>query len=203
MTSDPLVDRLTASVGAGSGPPVAVSERVRDAAVAEGLVDVAWATTDSPVGELLLASTEAGLIRIAYWGHDEALEDLSAKVSPRVLEAPARLDPVRRQLDEYFAGTRKVFDLPIDRSLSSPFYRQVLEALFEVPYGRTVHYVDLARLAGRPGATRAVGTAMRTNPIPIIQPCHRVLPADGSLGNYAGGVERKQVLLALEGAVLV
>jgi methylated-DNA-[protein]-cysteine S-methyltransferase len=131
------------------------------------------------------------------------LDDLAAKVSPRVLEAPARLDAVRRQLDEYFAGTRKAFDLPIDRSLSSPFYRRVLEALFEVPYGRTVHYIDLARIAGRPGATRAVGTAMRTNPIPIIQPCHRVLPSDGTLGNYAGGVARKQALLTLEGAMLV
>jgi methylated-DNA-[protein]-cysteine S-methyltransferase len=168
--------------------------------VAEGLVDVAWATTDSPVGPLVL---DAGLIRISFDGDLSMLDDLAAKVSPRVLEAPARLDDVRRQLDEYFSGSRRVFDLPIDRSLSSPFYRRVLEALFDVPYGRTVHYVDLARIAGSPGATRAVGTAMRTNPIPIIQPCHRVLPSDGTLGNYAGGVARKQALLAHEGAVLV
>jgi methylated-DNA-[protein]-cysteine S-methyltransferase len=200
MTPDPLVARLA---GDGSGPPAAVLDRVRAAAAAEGLVDVAWTTTDSPVGELFLAATEAGLIRVGFGLHDAAFAELAAKVSPRVLEAPARLDLVRRQLDEYFAGARRVFDVPIDRSLSSPFYRQVLEALFEVPYGHTVHYVDLARIAGRPGATRAVGSAMRTNPIAIVQPCHRVLPADGSLGNYAGGVERKQALLALEGAVLV
>ena len=178
-------------------------DRVRAAAVAEGLVDVAWATTDSPVGPLVLASTDAGLISIAFDGDLTLLDHLAAKVSPRVLEAPARLDDVRRQLDEYFAGSRRVFDLPIDRTLSSPFYRRVLEALFDVPYGQTVHYVDLARIAGSPGATRAVGTAMRTNQIPIIQPCHRVLPSDGTLGNYAGGVARKQALLAHEGAVLV
>jgi methylated-DNA-[protein]-cysteine S-methyltransferase len=200
MTPDPLVARLA---GDRSGPPARVVDRVRSAAVEEGLVDVAWTTTDSPIGPLLLATTHAGLVRISFDGDESTLEDLAAKVSPRVLEVPARLDDVRRQLDEYFAGTRHVFDLPIDRSLSSAFYRRVLEALFEVPYGHTVHYVDLARIAGSPGATRAVGTAMRTNPIPIIQPCHRVLPADGSLGNYAGGVERKQALLALEGAVLV
>jgi methylated-DNA-[protein]-cysteine S-methyltransferase len=200
MTSDPLVTRLA---GDRTAPPVSVVDRVRAAAVTEGLVDVAWTTTDSPLGPLLLASTDAGLVRISFDGDESVLEDLAVRVSPRVLEAPARLDDVRRQLDEYFAGSRRVFDLPIDRSLSSDFYRRVLEALFAVPYGHTVHYVDLARIAGSPGATRAVGTAMRTNPIPIIQPCHRVLPADGSLGNYAGGVERKQALLALEGAVLV
>jgi methylated-DNA-[protein]-cysteine S-methyltransferase len=200
MTPDPIVDRLS---GGRSGPPASVVDRVRAAAVAEGLVDIAWSTTDSPVGPLVLASTPAGLIRISFDGDLSMLEDLAAKVSPRVLEAPARLDPVRRQLDEYFDGRRRVFDLPIDRSLSSPFYRRVLEALFEVPYGRTVHYMDLARIAGSPGATRAVGSAMRTNPIPIIQPCHRVLPSDGTLGNYAGGVARKQALLAHEGAVLV
>jgi methylated-DNA-[protein]-cysteine S-methyltransferase len=197
---DPLLDRLA---GDRSGPPPSVAERVAAAAAAEGLVDVAWTTADSPIGSLLVAVTERGLVRISYGGFDEVLEELAAKVSPRVLEVPSRSDEVRRQLDEYWAGTRKVFDVPIDRSLSSPFYRRVLEALFEVPYGRTVHYVDLARIAGSPGATRAVGTAMRTNPIPIIQPCHRVLPSDGSLGNYAGGVERKQALLAHEGAVLV
>jgi methylated-DNA-[protein]-cysteine S-methyltransferase len=200
MTTDPLVERLAAD---RSAPPAAVVEQVRAAAVAEGLVDVAWSTTDSPVGPLVLASTPAGLIRISFDGDLSMLDDLAAKVSPRVLEAPARLDDVRRQLDEYFAGRRRVFDLPIDRSLSSPFYRRVLEALFEVPYGRTVHYIDLARIAGSPNATRAVGSAMRTNPIPIIQPCHRVLPSDGTLGNYAGGVARKQALLAHEGAVLV
>jgi methylated-DNA-[protein]-cysteine S-methyltransferase len=200
MTPDPIVARLTAD---RSGPPAHVVDRVRAAALDEGLVDVAWTTTDSPVGPLLLATTDAGLIRISFDGDESTLDDLAAKVSPRVLEAPARLDDVRRQLDEYFAGTRHEFDVAIDRSLSSTFYRRVLEALFEVPYGHTVHYIDLARIAGSPGATRAVGTAMRTNPIPIIQPCHRVLPSDGSLGNYAGGVERKQALLALEGAVLV
>src|SRR3954466_14317601 len=116
MTPDPLVARL-AGKGTG-GPPAAVLDRVRTAAVAQGLVDVAWTTTDSPVGELFLAATEAGLIRVGFGLHDAAFEELAARVSPRVLEAPARLDPVRRQLDEYFAGRRRVFELPIDRSLS-------------------------------------------------------------------------------------
>ena len=147
MTSDPIVARLTAD---RSGPPAHVIDRVRAAAVAEGLVDVAWTTTDTPVGPLLLATTDAGLVRISFDGDEAMLDDLASKVSPRVVEAPARLDDVRRQLDEYFAGPRHEFDLPIDRSLSSAFYRRVLEALCEVPYGQTVNYMDLARTPATP-----------------------------------------------------
>lgn len=199
---DALARRLAA--GRDAGPvPDAVTERLAAAAAQEGLVDVAWTTTDSPVGRLLVAATPLGLVRIAFDADELVLDELAAHVSPRVLELPARLDAVRRQLDEYFAGRRHAFDLPIDRALSHGFRRTVLEALVEVGYGETVHYGDLARRVGNPGASRAVGTAMATNPIPIVQPCHRVLPADGSLGNYGGGPARKRQLLTLEGALVV
>ncbi len=195
-------DHLTNRLRATGSVPADVLDQVRAAADAEGLVDVAWATTDSPLGRLLVATTPVGLVRLSYRVDDEVLVELADRVSPRVLELPARLDAVRRQLDEYFAGRRN-FDLPLDPTLSVGFRLEVLEELRRVGYGTTVSYGDLARRAGNPGATRAVGTAMRTNPIAIVQPCHRVLPAGGALGNYAGGVERKRALLRLEGALLV
>ena len=141
MTPDPIVARLTAD---RSGPPAHVVDRVRAAALDEGLVDVAWTTTDSPVGPLLLATTGIGLIRISFDGDESTLDDLAAKVSPRVLEAPARLDDVRRQLDEYFAGRRQRFDVDLDWSLSQGFRRMVLHKLVEVPYGHTLSYKELA-----------------------------------------------------------
>jgi methylated-DNA-[protein]-cysteine S-methyltransferase len=172
-------------------------------AQADGLLDVAWALTDSPVGPLTLAATPAGLVRIAFGHEDDVLEELADNVSPRVLEAPARLDGVRRQLDEYFAGRRHQFDVPLDWSLSHGFRRTVLHKLVEVPYGHTVSYKELAQLAGNPKASRATGSAMATNPIPLVVPCHRVLRSGGQLGGYGGGLDAKVWLLRLEGHPLL
>ena len=169
----------------------------------EGLIDVAYATADSPVGPLLLAATDAGLVRLAFEGEDddEVLAQLAARVAPRVVERPARLDEVRRELDEYFDGRRDHFDVALDWRLSRGFRRTVLERLVaDVPYGRTVSYLELATLIGNPKASRAVGTAMATNPIPIVVPCHRVLRSGGQLGGYGGGLPAKVTLLELEQA---
>jgi methylated-DNA-[protein]-cysteine S-methyltransferase len=170
----------------------------RAAALREGLVDVRYDVVASPVGELFVAATARGLCRIAYdpEGHDEELARLFGL---RVLRMP--LDDVRRELDEYFAGARRSFDLPLDLRVA-PFHAAVLAELARVPYGRTTTYGALAALVGRPGAARAVGTAMNRNPIPIVLPCHRVVGANGSLTGYAGGLDRKRRLLALEGASL-
>ncbi|WP_166979543.1 methylated-DNA--[protein]-cysteine S-methyltransferase [Paramicrobacterium fandaimingii] len=169
-------------------------------AEAAGLIDVAYATADSPLGRLLIAATPLGIVRIAFesQGFDDVLSLLSERVSPRVLEAPARLDLVRRELDEYFAGTRTGFDVSLDRSLSHGFRRQVHEHLPAIAYGSTQSYAEVARDVGRPKAVRAVGTACAVNPLPIIVPCHRVLRSDGTTGGYAGGPEAKALLLDLE-----
>ncbi len=164
---------------------------------------MAYATTDSPIGPLLVATTEAGLVRLAFHREDgdEVLQQLATRVGPRVLEAPARLDPVRRELDEYFAGQRDHFDVAVDWRLSAGFRRTVLERLLpDVGYGHTVSYLELATLVGNPKASRAVGTAMATNPIPIVVPCHRVLRTGGQLGGYGGGLPAKVTLLQLESA---
>ena len=170
-------------------------------AEAEGLVDVAYATTDTPIGPLLVAATDAGLVRVAFDREDDdaILQDLATRIAPRVVRAPTRLDEVRRELDEYFDGRRDHFELPIDWRLSRGFRKTVLEHLYaDVPYGRTVSYLELATIVGNPKASRAVGTAMATNPIPIVVPCHRVLRTGGNLGGYGGGLETKVKLLALE-----
>lgn len=167
----------------------------------EDLVDVAFATTDSPIGPLLVAATAAGLVRLAFEREhvDDVLDELASRVGPRVVSAPTRLDEVRRQLDEYFAGRRDHFDLTLDWRLSTGFRRTVLEQLYRgVRYGQTVSYRDLATMVGNPRASRAVGTAMATNPIPIVVPCHRVLRTGGQLGGYGGGLAAKVRLLALE-----
>ena len=176
--------------------------RLAAAADADGLLDVAYRTMDSPVGTLLLAATPTGVVRIAFdqQGHDAALAALASQVSPRVLRAPARLDPLVRELEEYFAGTRRTFDLPLDRRLASGFRAAVLAHLPEIGYGSTASYAAVARLAGNPGAVRAVGTACARNPLPIVVPCHRVVRSDGTPGQYAGGAEAKLALLALEAA---
>ncbi|MFP3906076.1 MAG: methylated-DNA--[protein]-cysteine S-methyltransferase, partial [Acidimicrobiales bacterium] len=166
----------------------------------EGLVDVAWCRVDSPVGPLVVAGTEAGLLAVSFDDPDAALAPIAEHVSPRILEMPDRLDPVRRQLDEYFAGERHRFALALDRRLSRGFRATVLRALEAVEYGQTVSYAELAARAGNPQAFRAVGSAMATNPIPIVVPCHRVLRTGGGLGGYAGGLEVKRWLLDLEGA---
>jgi methylated-DNA-[protein]-cysteine S-methyltransferase len=169
---------------------------------AEGLVDVAWAVADTPIGPLTVAATPAGLVRVGFGSDDDQLGELAAQVSPRVVHLPARLDEVRRELDEYFAGRRRSFDVPLDRRLSRGYRLAVLEELSRVPYGETVSYRDLAERTGKPTASRAVGTAMATNPIPIVVPCHRVLRTGGALGGYGGGIETKVWLLRHEGALL-
>jgi methylated-DNA-[protein]-cysteine S-methyltransferase len=173
-------------------------------AAAAGLLDVAYATLDSPVGTLLLATTPDGLVRIAYVGandSDAVIADLAARVSPRVLAAPRKLDQPRRELDEYFDGQRRRFDVPIDWRLTHGFGRRVLEATARIPYGSVSTYKQMATAAGSPRASRAAGNALGANPLPIIVPCHRVLHVGGGLGGYTGGLERKRLLLGVEGAL--
>jgi methylated-DNA-[protein]-cysteine S-methyltransferase len=165
------------------------------------LLDLAYRTVDSAVGTLLLAATPRGLVRVAFAneGHDKVLLTLSQRISPRMLEAPSRLDSVARQLDEYFTGRRHSFDVTLDWSLSQGFRRTVLEHLnADISYGATASYAALAQLSGSPRAVRAVGTACATNPIPIVVPCHRVIRSDGTVGAYRGGPVAKRVLLDLE-----
>ena len=196
-TIDPLELELRRSAPASEPPPT-----VCEAAAEAGLLDVAYATFDSPLGRLLLATTPRGLVRLAYIDYsdeDEVLEDLARDVSPRVLDAAWRLDEPRRELDEYFAGRRRRFDLPLDWRLSRGFARRVLEATANIPYGATATYKQVAGEAGSPLAFRAAGNALGSNPIPIIVPCHRILHSGGGLGGYTGGLERKRVLLGAEG----
>jgi methylated-DNA-[protein]-cysteine S-methyltransferase len=177
-------------------------ERLADSAAAQGLLDVAYRTLGTPVGTLLLAATETGLIRVAYAneGHDQVLTTLAARISPRILHAPKRLDTAARQLEEYFAGRRRGFDLPLDFRLSRGFRRLVLDHLSDIAYGHTASYAAVAAAAGNPRAVRAAATACATNPLPVVVPCHRVVRADGSVGGYVGGPAAKQTLLRLEAA---
>ena len=158
-------------------------QKLEQAATAADLVDVAYRVIDSPLGKLLLAATPAGLVRVAFANenHDLVLEQLAAKLSPRVLRAPRQLDPAARELDEYFEGTRRAFDLPLDLSLSKGFRQLVQQHLPEIGYGQTRSYKEMAEMVGSPQAVRAVGTACATNPLPVVVPCHRVLRTDGSL----------------------
>lgn len=176
--------------------------RLAERAAERSLLDVAYTTLDSPVGTLLLAATSQGLVRVAFEveGHDGVLTELSRRVSPRVLRAPGRLDAVVRELEEYFAGRRREFDLPVDLRLATGFRRQVLDRLREVPFGRTASYAVLAQAAGSPRAVRAVGSACATNPVPLVVPCHRVVRSDGAIGSYRGGPAAKRALLDLERA---
>lgn len=181
-------------------------QRLRDRLVREsgeaGLLDIAYRTIDSPVGKLLLAGTERGLLRVAFdrQDHDAVLETLADRVSPRILLAPTRLDAVAREIDEYFAGGRHTFDVRLDFRLASGFRLGVLRHLPEIGYGRTESYAQVATAAGSPRAVRAVGTACALNPLPVVVPCHRVVRSDGSFGEYAGGTDAKHLLLSLEGA---
>jgi methylated-DNA-[protein]-cysteine S-methyltransferase len=185
-----------------SAPAPAELPDVSKAAAAAGLLDVAYATLDSPVGTLLVAVTPRGLVRVAYLdaGEEEAsvLEQLATTVSPRVLAAPRKLDEPRRELDQYFAGRRRQFELPLDWQLTRGFGRKVLEATARIPYGATATYKQVATEAGNARAYRAAGNALGSNPIPIIVPCHRILHSGGGLGGYTGGLERKRVLLGVE-----
>jgi methylated-DNA-[protein]-cysteine S-methyltransferase len=204
--------KKTKSKTNGRGPAAGGAKRDRrtEAAVdtftaiaaAEGLLDIAYATADSPFGPLLLARTPTGLVRVGLpsEGVDAMLADLSQRISPRMLESPAALDQERRELDRYFAGKLDHFDLPIDWQLSHGFHRRAREGMVAIPYGETRTYTELARGAGNERAVRAAGSACARNPIPLVIPCHRVLRSDGSLGGYAGGLPMKEGLLKLEGA---
>ena len=168
----------------------------------EGILDVAYASIESPFGPFLAAATARGLLRIAFEEEslDAVLEDLAARVSPRILASSRALDGVRRQLDQYFKGRRREFDMPLDWTLSRGFARRVLRATARIPYGGVSTYRDVARRAGNVRATRAAGNALGSNPIPIVVPCHRVLRTGGALGGYGGGLPMKEALLRLEGA---
>lgn len=194
---------LIAAVPTTASHLAALHRRLAAAAAAAGVLDVAYRTLDTPVGSLLLAATERGLVRVAYdrEGHDAVLQQLSDRISPRVLHAPAQLDTVAVELAEYFAGRRRSFDLPLDRRLSAGFRATVLQLLSDdLAYGQTASYAAVARLAGNPLAVRAVGGACATNPLPVVVPCHRVVRSDGSMGGYVGGPQAKAALLTLEAA---
>lgn len=198
-----VIGRLT---GSGSETDPAVRERLRARLVAgaerQSLLDLAYRTVDSPVGSLLLAATPEGVVRIAFdcEGHDAVLGDLAQRVSPRILRAPGRLEGAARQLEEYFAGRRRHFDVRVDLRLASGFRREVLEHLPSIAYGTTESYTMVAAASGRPAAVRAVGSACATNPLPLVLPCHRVVRHDGAIGQYRGGAQAKAALLAMEGA---
>lgn len=182
---------------------VAAAARFAAAAAEHGDADVAYAQLDSPVGRLVAAATPAGLVLLAYedfrGGLDAVLERLAARISPRIVAAPGRLDDVRRQLDEYFEGRRTTFDLPLDWSLSTEFTTRILQATARIPFGATATYGEMAAAAGNARASRAAGRALGSNPIPIIVPCHRVIGGSGRLTGYTGGIERKVKLLEIEG----
>jgi methylated-DNA-[protein]-cysteine S-methyltransferase len=170
-------------------------------ATAENLVDVSYTTVDSPIGTLLVAATPVGLVRIAFADQTDieaVLRELSLRVSPRVLQSTARLQPVLRQLDGYFTRDVKRFEVQLDWRLIGPFARRVLNYTSRIPYGRAATYGEVARDIGAPKASRAVGNALAGNPIPVVIPCHRVLRSGGALGGYGGGIERKEFLLSLE-----
>jgi methylated-DNA-[protein]-cysteine S-methyltransferase len=201
--SDPQTGRLFAALPTQDAPAMArLHERLVERAQREGILDVAYRTLETSVGKLLLATTDQGLVRVAYavQDHDAVLRQLADTISPRVLNAPGRLDEVSRQLEEYFAGRRTRFDLPLDWRLSKGFRREVLAHLRDIGYGHTESYAQVAAASGSPRAVRAVGTACATNPLPIVVPCHRVVRSDGSAGGYAGGTDAKHTLLTLEAA---
>jgi methylated-DNA-[protein]-cysteine S-methyltransferase len=197
-----LIRDLAQITDASADEVSALHSRLAAAAQREGILDIAYRLVDSPVGALLIAGTELGLVRVAYASerHDIVLQNLADKISPRILLAPDRLDTAARQLDEYFAGNRREFSVPLDWRLSAGFRSTVLHQLPEIAYGDTASYAAVATLAGNPKAVRAVGSACATNPLPVVVPCHRVVRSDGAMGGYLGGVEAKRILLTLEAA---
>jgi methylated-DNA-[protein]-cysteine S-methyltransferase len=202
LTMDHLAGCLASAHLATADHLETLRARLAAAAQAEGTLDVAYRTVDSPVGSLLLAATEVGLVRVAYAreDHDAVLQALSERISPRILRSSARLEETTRELEEYFDGRRHSFDVALDWRLSAGFRRDVLHHLPEITYGATASYSAVAALTGSPRAVRAVGTACATNPLPVVVPCHRVVRADGALGGYLGGIEAKRTLLTLEAA---
>lgn len=194
---------LNSALAAGEEDALArLHTRLAAGAEQQDLLDVGYTVIGSPVGDLLLAATPAGLVRVGFGieGHDAVLEQLAARISPRILAAPERLAEPVRQLQEYFAGTRQRFDLPLDFRLATGFRRTVVEHLSDIGYGATASYAALAALAGNPGAVRAAGTACARNPLPVVVPCHRVVRSDGTIGNYLGGSDAKRTLLQMEAA---
>ncbi len=202
-----MTDDLERRLADGAATPDLDLERLRASvarrAAKDGILDVAYGTLDSPLGELTVFVTPRGLVRLSYAGEpvEEQLEEIAARVSPRILSAPERTDAVRRQLDDYFIGHRRRFEVTIDWRLVRGFAGDVLRATARIPFGGVSTYRDVATEAGSPNAYRAAGNALGSNPIPIVVPCHRVLHAGGGLGGYAGGLDRKRYLLTLEGAL--
>jgi len=201
LTTDPTTD-LLAIPGASEAHLEMLRARLATTAERDGLLDVAYRSIDSPLGSLLLAATPAGLVRVAFEreDHDAVLASLAEIVSPRVLRAPQRTDAVARQLDEYFGGARRTFDVAVDLQLVHGFRRDVIEQLRRITYGTTQSYAAIAAATGHPRAVRAVGSACAHNPVPVVVPCHRVVRSDGSIGQYLGGTDAKEALLALEAA---
>lgn len=201
-SDEQLLGELLASSTADEATTGRLHDLLATRAQREGLLDVAYRTVDSPVGSLLLAATSAGLVRVAFdrEGHDDVLAQLATDISPRILRAPERLDDVAHQLDEYFTGRRRRFDLAVDLQLVRGFRRTVISRLTAIAYGTTASYAAIAVAAGSPAAVRAVGSACANNPVPLVVPCHRVVRSDGTTGQYLGGVEAKAALLALEAA---
>jgi methylated-DNA-[protein]-cysteine S-methyltransferase len=203
------MNELESSLRSGRRADVAArsaraAERLPERAAEQGLLDVAYTTIDSPVGPVLVAATARGIVRISFsdsYDPEGVLHELSAAISPRVLEAPTYFEGVRQELDEYFEGRRTQFDLPLDWTLTGGFTRRVLKETARISYGNVSTYREVAAAAGSPRAARAAGNALGSNPIPIIVPCHRVLHSGGGLGGYGGGLDAKRLLLRLEGAL--
>jgi methylated-DNA-[protein]-cysteine S-methyltransferase len=201
---DELERALKDSVGAlPADAPADGLARLSRRALDDDLVDVGYGRVESPLGELTVAATPRGVLRIAYPANDpdHVLEELAARVSPRLLEAPALIDGVRRELDEYFEGKRERFDLPLDWTLTRGFNRRVLRATAKLGFGEVSTYAEMAARAGSPRAVRAAGNALGSNPLPIVVPCHRILRTGGGLGGYTGGLDKKEFLLSLEGVL--
>ena len=197
------IERGLRTAVAGDEDAARAAASVARRAANEGLADVAYTTTETPIGPILLASTRRGLVRVAFASEraDHVLNDLVVKISPRVLEAPEQLDEVRREIDQYFDGKRHKFELRLDWRLSHGFRNDVLRRLVRVPYGETATYAEMAARAGSPRAYRAAGSACGSNPMPLVVPCHRVVASGGGLGGYGGGLDVKKYLLRLEGAL--
>jgi methylated-DNA-[protein]-cysteine S-methyltransferase len=207
MSNDNDITPLEQALRDPQAPAPAAWDRMRrdlaGAAERSGLIDVAFERHESPLGVIIVGATRDGLVRVGLPAEDEdaVLRQLAERVSARVLNASREsLTQTRRELDEYFGGSRQVFEIPLDWRLTNGFRREVLRATAEIPYGRTSSYRDVATRAGSPNAVRAAGSALATNPLPIVVPCHRVLRTGGGLGGYAGGLAAKQTLLHLEGA---
>lgn len=201
-TGDPDLSTLLARASADPATLARLHTTLEDAAYRDGLLDVAYTVVDSPVGRLLLAATERGLVRVAFHNqdHDKVLDTLATTLSPGCCALPSASTTWPANSTSTSCGARKTFDLPLDLSLSHGFRQSVQRHLPEIAYGRTLSYAEVARLVGNPKAVRAVGTACATNPLPVVVPCHRVLRSDGTLGGYAGGPAAKSVLLDLEAA---